>query len=201
MFNLNDLHKQANLGENKRPSQWRSEVRAAMERSANLQSDKQGNGNTTFATEQGVYAYAMWVSPEFYLIVVEAFTALVNGKVSEAQTIAQSAVQVAIDKAIENNRTGKMYGKQMSKALKESMDKPLDMIDTLTSISKGMVTLKTGKGREGYWQQARTMVEKLQVEYRQGKHFDVQVYSQYEKVSHHCTKRIAQVRANNKFVE
>lgn len=94
MFNLNDLWHQAKLEEKKRPSQWRNDVRKMMEQTANLQSDKQGNGNTTWASEQAVYAYAMFVSPEFYMAVVEAFTALVNGNVVKAKKIAKAEVNV-----------------------------------------------------------------------------------------------------------
>lgn len=90
-FNLNDIWNQCKLPETKRPSEWRTDVKKALEASANLRKvDKIG----TYATEQGVYAYAMWVSTEFYLIVVEAFTALVNGEVEEATKIAKSAVEI-----------------------------------------------------------------------------------------------------------
>lgn len=96
MFNLNDLHKQAGLSENKRPSQWRSTIRSAMERTANLQSarvktDKNGH-DALFGTEQGVYAYAMWISPEFYLAVVNAFKELASGNNQKATDIALSSV-------------------------------------------------------------------------------------------------------------
>lgn len=94
MFNLNDIWNKCNLPDAKRPRSWRNDVRKAMERSTNLYSDKQGNGNATWATEQAVYAYAMFVSTEFYMLVVEAFTALVNGEVEEATKIAKSAVEI-----------------------------------------------------------------------------------------------------------
>ncbi|HFI9393698.1 TPA: KilA-N domain-containing protein [Escherichia coli] len=50
-----------------------------------------GDGGGTWATEAGTVAYAMWVSPDFYLKVIRAFIALRNDKVSEAKALAGGA--------------------------------------------------------------------------------------------------------------
>lgn len=102
MFNLNDLYKQAGLPKAKEPSQWRTGVRRHLQVTANLQalkSNSQGKGQakeSLFATEKALYAYAMWVSVEFYMIVVDAFTALVNGEIDKAIEIATNKVYIEL---------------------------------------------------------------------------------------------------------
>ncbi len=55
-----------------------------MEQTANMRSVKtEGTKHTTWqtlATLEALYAYAMWVDVEFYMIVVEAFAALTRGE-------------------------------------------------------------------------------------------------------------------------
>ncbi|HBP5606793.1 TPA: hypothetical protein L6B69_15240 [Pseudomonas aeruginosa] len=80
MWHLNEIHKGLDLPESKAPSQWRNAVADELRASANLQIiDKVG----TLATEAGTIAYAMWVSTDFYLMVVHAFVAQRNNAVSE----------------------------------------------------------------------------------------------------------------------
>lgn len=88
MWNLNELHKALNLPDSKKPSQWRSSLRSLLDRCANLHTVN-GDGGGTWSTEQGAIAYAMWVSDEFYLKVVNAFIALRNGAVIHARNLAQ----------------------------------------------------------------------------------------------------------------
>ncbi|MBX8564411.1 hypothetical protein K5D44_06895 [Pseudomonas cichorii] len=80
MWNLNEAHRELGLPDTKAPSQWRNAVADELRASANLQIiDKVG----TLATEAGTIAYAMWVSTDFYLMVVHAFVAMRNHAVSE----------------------------------------------------------------------------------------------------------------------
>lgn len=80
MWNLNEAHRDLGLPDTKAPSQWRNAVADELRASANLQIiDKVG----TLATEAGTIAYAMWVSTDFYLMVVHAFVAMRNHAVSE----------------------------------------------------------------------------------------------------------------------
>ncbi|WP_313700361.1 KilA-N domain-containing protein [Pantoea sp.] len=80
MWNLNEIHRVLNLHDNKAPSQWNNKVREALSNSGNFQSIEGKNGGT-WATEKGAIAYAMWVSPEFFEMVVDAFIFMRNDAV------------------------------------------------------------------------------------------------------------------------
>jgi hypothetical protein len=67
MWNLNEIAKTLN-------------VQAALIKDANLHVS---HGNGTLATEEGAIAYAMWVSTDFYLMVIRAFIAMRNSAVRE----------------------------------------------------------------------------------------------------------------------
>ncbi len=77
MWNLNEIAKTLNVRE---PGQWRNAVQAALIKDANLHVS---HGNGTLATEEGAIAYAMWVSTDFYLMVIRAFIAMRNSAVLE----------------------------------------------------------------------------------------------------------------------
>jgi hypothetical protein len=80
MWHLNEIHKGLDLPDSKSPSKWDNEISRALEASRNfVKVDKVGS----FADELGTIAYAMWVSPEFYLMVASAFVAMRNSAVSE----------------------------------------------------------------------------------------------------------------------
>lgn len=102
MWNLNEIHRVLNLPDNKAPSQWRDAIAREMESSANLQKmDKVGS----LATEAGTIAYAMWVSTNFYLMVINAFIfmrndALLRERVAVLQADeANAALSIATPKA------------------------------------------------------------------------------------------------------
>ena len=86
MWNLNEIQKGLGLPESKAPSQWRNAVADELRRSANLQTVN-GDLGGTFATEAGTIAYAMWVSTDFYLMVVHAFVAMRNNAVAESRSL------------------------------------------------------------------------------------------------------------------
>lgn len=95
MFDLNDIWRDFDLRASKRPSQWRGETRDQLVRCAYLHTETGGSGKNrgaTYATLEALYAYAMWVDVEFYMVVVEAFAALTRGETEEAQRIAQQCV-------------------------------------------------------------------------------------------------------------
>ncbi|GFD72213.1 hypothetical protein KUL113_16330 [Tenacibaculum sp. KUL113] len=77
MFDLNDIWRDFNLMPKQSPSQWRNKVRDHFVATANLQVQR-GQKNKTLATLDALYAYAMWVDVEFYMVVVEAFAALTD---------------------------------------------------------------------------------------------------------------------------
>lgn len=90
MWNLNELHKELELPSAKEPGQWRSSVRTLLDQDANLHVAHGGSTPGTWATEEAAIAYAMWVSPDFYLKVIRAFIALRNDKVSPPTLIIKS---------------------------------------------------------------------------------------------------------------
>ncbi|WP_312229081.1 phage antirepressor KilAC domain-containing protein [Pseudescherichia sp.] len=104
MWNLNEIHQVLNLPDSKAPSQWRTEVSRHMDRSANLQTVNGDNGGT-WATEAGAIAYAMWVSTDFYLMVINAFIFMRNDAVLRERVAvlqadeANAALSIAAPKA------------------------------------------------------------------------------------------------------
>jgi hypothetical protein len=105
MYDLNDIHRAFKLPKTKLPSQWRHRIRTALETSApaklQVQNFGADRGFATWATQEALYAYAMWCDVEFYMVVVGAFTALTNGDIEEAQEIAQTVVSVHEQRATE----------------------------------------------------------------------------------------------------
>lgn len=81
MWNLNEIHRVLQLPESKKPSQWRSSLRSRLEQDANLHFEHGGNERGAWATEEGTVAYAMWVSDDFYLMVIRAFIFMRNDAV------------------------------------------------------------------------------------------------------------------------
>jgi len=80
-FCLNDLHKAAGGLAKHQPAYWTRQAEdliMASSNSSNMKSliSKSGKYGGTFASEDLVYAYAMWISPEFQLEVIHAYKAL-----------------------------------------------------------------------------------------------------------------------------
>ncbi|MDX5672372.1 KilA-N domain-containing protein [Escherichia coli] len=77
MYNLTDIHKRLGLPNNKRPGQWDNTISRYLAGCGNFHTQK-GTGAATLATEKGCIAYAMWVSPIFYELVVDVFITVRN---------------------------------------------------------------------------------------------------------------------------
>lgn len=100
-FNLNELHRISGTTATKRPGNWlrgsqaidlaekfsSAQIRAVERREG-------GNGGGTWSVVEMVYAYAMWISSDFYKAVVDCFTAAVEGDGDKAVKVAQSAARV-----------------------------------------------------------------------------------------------------------
>lgn len=91
MFDLNDIYRKLGLKGRKQPSDWTNKVKSKLYETGNLRSrrvegSKEG-GWQTLATLKALYAYAMWVDVDFYMVVVEAFAALTLGNTEEAEKI------------------------------------------------------------------------------------------------------------------
>lgn len=89
LFCLNDLHKASGSDKNKQPAFFIrneqtkdliSEINSENSHSANSQtaikSINGGKDRGTYACEELVLSYAMWISPKFHLIVLRAFLAM-----------------------------------------------------------------------------------------------------------------------------
>jgi hypothetical protein len=101
LLDLNEIRNGCGLPDNKTPNQWRSKVSAELFTTDNLQLLKINNlaSNLPYqyiaATEKGAVAYAMWVSVDFYIQVVDSFVALRNGEVEKAISIASDTMSEA----------------------------------------------------------------------------------------------------------
>ncbi|KAA0941119.1 hypothetical protein FQ186_28925 [Pseudomonas sp. ANT_H14] len=83
MWSLNAIHQTLALDPAKIASKWNNEIRTALDQRRNFVIERGGANPGTWATEAGTIAYAMWVSPDFYLMVVCAFIAMRNSAVRE----------------------------------------------------------------------------------------------------------------------
>lgn len=80
LYCLNDIAKAGGLtGTKADPSQWRTKVAEYYKRMQFLQALNQGKkGSKTYGTEEVAIAYAMWVSIDFYSLVVKVFCEVRN---------------------------------------------------------------------------------------------------------------------------
>lgn len=105
MWNLNEIHRVLSLPDSKKPSQWRSSLRSRLEQDANLHFEHGGNERGAWATESATVAYAMWVSDDFYLMVINAFIFMRNDAVLRERVAvlqadeANAALSIAAPKA------------------------------------------------------------------------------------------------------
>jgi len=92
-YSLNDLHKAAGGERRNDPSDWMAnkqtkELIVLLETTGKSVVKKEGRGGGTFVPKQLVYSYAMWISAEFNMQVLDAYDALVNGRLEDAHRIA-----------------------------------------------------------------------------------------------------------------
>jgi len=85
-YSLNDLWRAAGGHERHKPSNYKDlqgtqELLAALQKAEGgepLVAFRGGNSRGVWASQQIVYDFAMWISPDFRLTVIEAFNAFVN---------------------------------------------------------------------------------------------------------------------------
>lgn len=98
MFDLNDIWRSYDLRAKQSPSQWVNKVRRHFDETGNIKSrrasGKKAGGWQTLATLEALYAYAMWVDVEFYMVVVEAFAALTRGETEKAEELSSVVTKV-----------------------------------------------------------------------------------------------------------
>ncbi|MGQ5764418.1 hypothetical protein ACUNI9_15865 [Serratia sp. IR-2025] len=119
MWSLNEIHRELGLPDNKRPAQWRDDVRTVLEQDANLHFGHGGVKPGVWATEEGTIAYAMWVSTEFYLKVVRAYVLMRNDLVARNRILLKDNVEMApVADTFNADLKPDSYGWPLTKALK-----------------------------------------------------------------------------------
>jgi hypothetical protein len=100
-YRLNDLHKASGLSKSKSPSEWlrlqnSQELVELLRTGIHVLEQNQvvteplvtingGNKQGVYGLKELVYAYAMWLSPEFHLHVIRAYDALVQAERKELE--------------------------------------------------------------------------------------------------------------------
>lgn len=99
-YSLNDLHKAAGGNPKHAPAQWMrlEQVDELIEAILNVQictikpvESRKGRYGGTYVCKELVYAYATWISAEFFLTVIRAYDELVSGRIE------QSAPKTTVD--------------------------------------------------------------------------------------------------------
>ena len=131
LFSLNDLHKASGGAEKHRPSLFIrldttqdliSEIQKEVKSTDLIFKTTGGRGlRGTYACEELVLSYAMWISPKFHLVVLRAFlnlhknsTALLPNTITPEQ---QQAIQSAVQQA--HHRTG-LHWQEIYRQLKSA---------------------------------------------------------------------------------
>lgn len=90
-FRINDLHKAAGGEKRHSPNYWLENQQASdlvrlLETTGIPVVSLAGRSGGTFVVKELVYAYAMWVSPEFHLHVIRTFDDLVTGQLAAVES-------------------------------------------------------------------------------------------------------------------
>lgn len=103
-YQLNDLHRAAGGQSKHQPANWlrlqqTQELAAAIDKEEipHIRGIESKQGVGTFICKELVYAYAMWVSPEFHLRVIRTYDQLVSVKSLEIPPNYAAALRLAAD--------------------------------------------------------------------------------------------------------
>ncbi|QCT21744.1 KilA-N domain-containing protein [Jejubacter calystegiae] len=100
-YSVNDLHKSAGGERRHEPKNWlnNQQTQELIEVIVNTGisvfspiTSKRGCKGGTYVCKELVYAYATWISAEFFLKVIRAYDALVSGDTEKAESIAKTTV-------------------------------------------------------------------------------------------------------------
>lgn len=148
-FRLNDLHKAAGGEKRHSPSYWLENQQTdalvrILQTTGNPVVSIGGRSGGTYVCKELVYAYAMWISPEFHLQVIQAYDAIVRGQLEEASRIA-SRDRARLESPVLN---------ESIKVAREKAGKPVshylfsNEYDMINKITLGM-TAKGYRARHG----------------------------------------------------
>lgn len=87
LYNLNDLHKASGSDASNAPAQWlrNKKTKEFLETMQIRTVSSEGRNGGTYTEKKAVYAYAMWISPEFQSHVIDAYDSLVTGQMKELE--------------------------------------------------------------------------------------------------------------------
>lgn len=87
LYCLNDLHKASGADKKNGPSYWLAleSTKRFLETTEIPVVKSEGRNGGTYSEKKAVYAYAMWISPEFQSHVIDAYDALVIGQLEEME--------------------------------------------------------------------------------------------------------------------
>ncbi|HHP0469596.1 TPA: KilA-N domain-containing protein [Vibrio harveyi] len=107
MYDLTAFWKASGLSETKKPSEWRTKMRDLLFSTAKI-AVHIGRDAKTLATEEAAIAYAMWVSDEFYLLVIDVFIAARNDAMI-ASSIAEKLTEESKELFKKNSKAIKCF--------------------------------------------------------------------------------------------
>lgn len=101
LFNINDLHKASGGEDRHAPRRWlqnqqTTELIEELSKDGNpslkenqqvIQVNHGGSNRGTFVCKELVYAYATWISPKFFILVIRTFDAIVSGSLKPKTTV------------------------------------------------------------------------------------------------------------------
>jgi hypothetical protein len=90
LYSLNEIHKASGSSDKKAPSEWNNNISRSLLASGNFRKvDKKGS----FGTEQAAIAYAMWVSLDFYMLVVSVFITVRHSLLAQIEVTRHAQAQ------------------------------------------------------------------------------------------------------------
>ncbi|EPT9728115.1 TPA: KilA-N domain-containing protein [Vibrio cholerae] len=119
LYSLNDLHKASGNQKNHQPSNFlrqstTKELILEISSSSDMRSTvKALNGRGTWVCKELVYAYAMWISAKFHLLVIRAFDAMVNDESNQSSRQSTATQLTPLRQKVEQLITtgvGNIYG-------------------------------------------------------------------------------------------
>jgi hypothetical protein len=166
---LNDLHKASGGKDKDKSSNWLRQQQV-IDLVGLLESEqskggippiltKQGHG--TYAAKELIYAYAMWISPEFHIKVIRAYDALVTGSLPAATLDIDRLAQQIGDRLKNSAPASALLPKNQQKEIYASLDKLMALFHPLSQPFSDLLTIsrvlqgldaRTGMKEPGYQQ-------------------------------------------------
>jgi|TARA_R110001583_G_scaffold146586_2_gene298651 hypothetical protein len=141
LYSLNDLHKVSGSKNKHRPSLFTANIQTKeliheIEQSSNscfaVKTKRGGFNSGTWVCRELVYAYAMWISAEFYLYVIRTFDQQQNPSYSKAITLKQDEYIASLERQVIQ------YEKQMNLIHSHTTSMKKEFSDTVFPALKAL---------------------------------------------------------------